>query len=282
MNKEQYFQALELDAKRLSLEAFGQDAVNNLIYKYIPQTFENFLGYVNSFWLITKHKAIPDIYKSQERREFSKLVLSQPYTVLANMDVIVPEGLIISGSDYSVLLKEAMTHIGITRNNVNLLDSYIKMLMGTLKGKLSTDVAIPRFAEVALKRDSLNSQFSKAFGKHTNVKMKWSEWVKRNNDWDGIFTITDALVKDYENLKLNTLVDDVNQLKSNMDNLIDMIKNHKLDGSSEVVPKELAVATREVALELEMLTAVVHRCLAFTNAMKVNVETYNQMFSIKK
>ena len=74
MNKEQYFQALELDAKRLSLEAFGQDAVNNLIYKYIPQTFENFLGYVNSFWLITKHKAIPDIYKSQERREFSKLV----------------------------------------------------------------------------------------------------------------------------------------------------------------------------------------------------------------
>ena len=101
MNKEQYFQALELDAKRLSLEAFGQDAVNNLIYKYIPQTFENFLGYVNSFWLITKHKAIPDIYKSQERREFSKLVLSQPYTVLANMDVIVPEGVIISGSDYS-------------------------------------------------------------------------------------------------------------------------------------------------------------------------------------
>lgn len=282
MDKEQTLKTLELNAKRLSIEAFGQDQINNLIYKYIPETIQNFVSYVDSFWLLTKHRDMPEVYNTQERREFNKLVLSQPYTLLSTMDVIVPEGLIMSGVEYSALLKESMVHVGVTKANVARFDSYIKLLIGTLKGRMSTDLAIPKFAEISNTRDNLNKRLAKAFNSRNQTKVKWSDYVKRNQDWEIILNTTDYLVTAYADLKLNQLVEDVDNLKNNMDTLVDMIKNGKMEGASTVVPKELAVGAREVALELEMLAAVAYRSLAYINAVNANLKIYNEMFTTKK
>jgi hypothetical protein len=227
-----------------------------------------------------KLEKIPDATMyGKERKDFLKHVAHTSYADTRELRAYVPEGLSVGYLDYGKTLLTASEHLkGIVGNTVNPFALFLTHLIGSQGKVLSATSHAIEHNRVETNRSEIYKSLNSCFANSKyEVETTIGSVVHRNSDWDEIFKDLDATLKNLQGIDRDKIRELTKQCDASMEILFKLLGEGNLDGITAEVGEDLTRGAFQVAQELELLSIVYYRALAYDQAIVRTVAKVNEI-----
>lgn len=223
---------------------------------------------------------LPDFVTSNKAKaELIKHLETTHYAELRELRAYVPEGMSVTYEQYGKTLLAASAHLKtIVPDTINPYVIYLAHLMSN-KGKvLSTESHSIEYDRLEHNRTEIYASLNTCYtaGKY-EVETTVAKVVESNAQWMTIFTDLDKIMENLKTIDREKIRELTKQCDEYMSILFKLLQEGKMDQITPEVGENLTRGCFCVAEELEMLSIVYYRAIAFDAAIERTVTKLDEI-----
>ena len=260
------------------LIAAGANAAHQVKQKLL----EVFPSMLQGFSGREKLAKLPEfITSNQAKAEFVKHLQTTHYAELKELRAFTPEGLSVTYLQYAKTMLAASTHLKtIVPDTINPYVLYLAHLMSN-KGKiLSTESHAIEYDRLEHNRTELYASLNTCYtaGKY-EVETVVGKVVENNAQWMEVFNTLDTVMVNLRTIDREKVRELTKQCDEYMAILFNLLREGKMDQITPEVGETLTRGCFAVAQELELLSIVYYRAIAFDAAVERTLVKLNEILA---
>lgn len=265
---------VSLECHQVSTESILSNTISG-----ITSSFGNMVNKLN-FFISSPVKEIEEIRTNLTRKEkkFVDAVNKHNYPEMTPLGTYVPEGMITTYVEYLEALESAAIYAAGVEERFNTFYTYLALLISTPDGrKINQDNSI-QYKRMEKERETVIKNLSSCFGKKFEVDSVYEKTIRRNGDWELIFSKLHRIDDVVKKVSQKTLQEKITQIVEMLKIVQKMVEEKTLVNATAGFLKELGEGTHQLAREAEWFSVVYFRTLGINAAVDRTVDNLNRIY----
>jgi hypothetical protein len=255
---------VQASLEQLSLEANVLANMTGSIRRIFPELLSN----LATSFAMSKDIPTVNVVHTKEQKFVLNEMNTRPYLDLAELGVQIPEGFKGSFVDYSIcLLKLAKSIQSVEQTVLKPYIVYLSQFISNKESKISIKDTTHGYKTMAVARDHAITELDKFRSNSSSAKSKLGSLISRKADIPTIYNNTFLISKALSNVDLKSVQACVKNCVDLLDIIVKQVEEDKISSVTPEVAKNLAYGATEVAREVEYLSLLHYRAMAFTTSV---------------
>lgn len=265
---------IQRDTVALEFNVGGQ--LSSFFTNVIPEMINTFKGFAPSV-----DSGQPPIALTNDQRSFLKEISKHTYLDLAPLTVYVPEGMCVTYAEYVERLDVSVDHaMHVIDTALAPFTTYLSQLISNSDQRFDSKAHDTIFSLMEQGRKQANVAIGECFKRgSTQTQVKYSDAIARNADWESVLHNCDHLSNEMNRIDRKMIQKKVKECAELLDIIMAKAKRGEFNDASEVVVKNIAEGTFQIASELEFFSVTYYRVAAQLSAVNSTMEKLREILS---
>ena len=268
----------------LATEEFGTEGIISAMAQTLGFVKQSFTKLADTLTDFTKTPKISTVqpWSEVEQRRFSREIQNLNYFTFSDMKIAYsPEGMYKTYLEYLGALRPLCEHVSVCHNTI--IHPYVKYLGGLLSevgGVIKTTKDnTAYYKQLEENRESMKDALFACYKPASEQDVRRvSEVVKRNADWQNVFTQINESVRMTRSIDVKKIQDDVNLACTYIDSIIARLESQEvgqIQNSNKEVLTVLSSGAYQMSCEVELIPMIIFKTELAASAIMRTAQSIN-------